>query len=55
MTVPLAILCIVLLTVALTTVFYAAHLPKPLLTKTGVAAIGFLILAITLYLVGALG
>lgn len=55
MTVSLAILAVVLITLALTTVFYAAHSPHPVQTKTVIAAIGFLILALTLWMVGALG
>jgi hypothetical protein len=55
MTVPLAILAVVLLTLALTTVFYAAHSARPLNIKTGIAAVGFLVLALTLWLIGALG
>lgn len=55
MTVSLAILAVVLLTLSLTAVFYAAHSPHPLATKTVIAAAGFLILAATLWMVGALG
>jgi hypothetical protein len=55
MTVPLAIIAVLLFTLALTVVFYAAHSPRPLNVKTGIAAVGFLILAFTLWFVGAFG
>ena len=56
MTIPLAILCIALLTISLTTVFYASKTTQgSVYQRTAIAAIGFLILAITLYLIGALG
>jgi hypothetical protein len=54
-TIPQAFLAIALLTLSLTVVFFAAHLPKPLAVKTAIAAVGFLFLACTLYYIGALG
>ena len=47
-------LVIVFATLALTTVFYAAVRPGPVLVKTGIAAVGFLVLVTILVLSAAL-
>jgi hypothetical protein len=51
----IAIIGIILIVLGLTVVFYAAHSPRPLNVKTIIAAVGFLVLAIALYVIGALG
>jgi hypothetical protein len=48
------ILIILVLALAATTVFYAAHRPGPLLIKTVIAGVGFLVLFITLAIAGVL-
>lgn len=56
MDISLAILCIALLTLGLTTVFYAGKTPQgTVYQRTAIAGVGFLIVAITLYLIGAFG
>lgn len=52
---PIHILAIVLLVAGPTLVFYASKVTATLVAKTLLAALGFLLLAMALYFVGALG
>ncbi len=52
MTTLVAIIVVIVLTLAATTVFYAWHRPGPLVAKTAIAAVGFLVLFLTLWLTG---
>ena len=47
------LIAIILVTIALTAVFYAAHATGTLLMRTAIAGIGFLVLTITLYLIAS--
>jgi len=52
---PIHILAIAFFVAGPTLVFYASKAPGSLVAKTGLAFIGFLLLALGLYFVGALG
>lgn len=52
---PIHILAIVLFVAGPTLVFFASKTTGTLLARTGLAALGFFLLALALYFVGALG
>lgn len=55
MDVAITIIAAILVVLGLTAVFYAAHSPRTLNEKTGIAALGFVAIVVALWIIGFWG